>query len=163
MVENEGKSTKGQFKEIFGTFPELLGNLINSPSYMRLELPSTLNQGIYVFYENGIPMYVGRTGRKGRFKTRILEHSRPSSGHNTATFAFLLAKEKAAKRKMNVERSRDILEKDSPFKELYLETKKQVSNMKIKLIEIDNPIAQTLFEVYAALELETPYNEWGTH
>ena len=35
--------------------------------------------------------------------------------------------------------------------------------MQIKTVEIDNPITQTFFEVYAALELNTPYNEWGTH
>jgi len=163
MVESERKSTKGQFKEIFETVPKLLGQLTNSQFYMRLELPSSLDQGIYVFYENEIPLYVGRTGRKGRFKTRVLEHGRPSSGHNTATFAFLIAKKKARKLEMDLEKSRDILEKDSKFKELFLEAKERVSNMKIKVIEIDEPITQTLFEVYAALELETQYNEWGTH
>lgn len=163
MVESERKSRKGQFKEIFETLPVLLGRLINSPFYMRLELPSSLDQGIYVFYENEIPLYVGRTGRKGRFKTRLLEHGRPSSGHNTATFAFLIAKEKARKLEMNLTKPRDILEKDSEFKKIYLEAKERVSNMKIKVIEINDPITQTLFEVYAALELETLYNEWGTH
>ena len=163
MVESEREYRKGQFKEIFETLPELLGQLINSPFYMRLELPSSLDQGIYVFYENEIPLYVGRTGRKGRFKTRLLEHGRPSSGHNTATFAFLIAKEKAGKLGMNLKKPRDILEKDSEFKKIYLEAKERVSNMKIKVIEINDPITQTLFEVYAALELETLYNEWGTH
>ena len=163
MVESEREYRKGQFKEIFETLPELLGQLINSQFYMRLELPSSLDQGIYVFYENEIPLYVGRTGRKGRFKTRLLEHGRPSSGHNTATFAFLIAKEKAREHKIDLEKSRDILEKDSEFKKLFLEAKERVSNMKIKVIEIDEPITQTLFEVYAALELETQYNEWGTH
>ena len=154
---------KGKFKEIVDKFPRLLEELENSQFFTRDELKSTLDQGIYVFYENDIPLYVGRTGRTGRFKTRILEHSRPSSGHNTATFAFLIAKEKAVTLNINVKRSRDILEKDPEFKKLYLDAKERVANMKIKLIEIDKPIAQTLFEVYAALELETLYNEWGTH
>ncbi len=163
MAEMEREFTKGRFQEIVETFPQLLEQLTNSQPYMRDELPTNLNQGIYVFYENEIPKYVGRSGRKGRFKTRLLEHGRPSSGHNTATFAFLIAKEKAGKLGINLEKTRDVLEKDKKFKELYLEEKKRVSKMKIKVIEIEDPIIQTLFEVYASLELETPYNEWRTH
>ena len=34
--------------------------------------------------------------------------------------------------------------------------------MQIKIIGIEDPIEQTLFEVYASLELGTN-NEWGTH
>ena len=34
--------------------------------------------------------------------------------------------------------------------------------MQVKLIEVENPVKQTLFEVYAALELGTD-NEWDTH
>ena len=38
----------------------------------------------------------------------------------------------------------------------------RVSKMQIRVIEIEDPVEQTLFEVYASLELETK-NEWGTH
>ena len=46
------------------------------------------DKGIYVFYESGKPLYVGRSDR---MRGSILEHGRPSSLHNSATFAFLLA------------------------------------------------------------------------
>ena len=49
------------------------------------ELPE---MGIYVFYENGKPIYVGRTKR---MKKRISEHGSPSPT-KSATFAYLLAK-----------------------------------------------------------------------
>jgi hypothetical protein len=154
---------KGKFKEIVDKFPGLLNELQNSPSFTRDELKSTLDQGIYVFYENDIPMYVGRSGREGRFKTRILEHSRPSSGHNKATFAFMIAKEEADTLAMDTQKSRDDLQDEPEFVKLYTKAKERVSKMRLMVKENNDPIAQTLFEVYAALELNTPYNEWGTH
>ena len=35
--------------------------------------------------------------------------------------------------------------------------------MSIRAIEIDDPIIQTIFEVYVHMELNTKYNEWDTH
>jgi len=157
MNENS-RYKKGHFLKIIATFPELLKKLEDSDSYERDTLPAKLTQGIYVFYENGNPLYVGRCGREGRFKQRILEHSRPSSGHNTATFAYLIAQQNSQNKK-DLEKSRKENEKDPKF----IEAKERVSKMQIKVIEIKDPVTQTLFEVYSALELNTPFNEWGTH
>jgi hypothetical protein len=154
---NHSKNTKGLFKNVVETFPSLLANLENSNSLRREEIPQNLNQGIYVFYERGVPQYVGRSGREGRFKTRILEHSRPGSGHNTATFAFLIAKQSLEKDRPNI--SRVEVEKTPEF----AAAKQRIAGMQIKFFQIDDSIVQTLFEVYAALELETPYNSWETH
>jgi len=154
---------KGKFKEIVDKFPGLLEELENSQSFTRDELKSTLDQGIYIFYEHDHPLYVGRSGREGRFKTRILEHSRPSSGHNKATFAFLIAKKETVSMGIDTEKSRDDLQDEQEFVKLYTKAKERVSKMRLRVIENNDPIVQTLFEVYAALELNTPYNEWGTH
>ena len=52
------------------------------------DLPRMMpTSGIYLFSERSHDLYVGRSNR---LKTRIQEHSRPSSGHNSAPFAFLL-------------------------------------------------------------------------
>ena len=47
-------------------------------------------KGIYVFYEDCKPLYVGRSDG---LNDRVLSHGRPSSDHYSATFAFILAKE----------------------------------------------------------------------
>lgn len=50
------------------------------------------------------------------------------------------------------------------FKKLFSEAKSRVSRMTVKFIEIDDPIIQTIFELYAALALETlEYNDFDTH
>jgi hypothetical protein len=111
--------------------------------------------GIYVFYEADKPLYVGRTN-KNRMRSRIMEHSAPYSNQNSATFAFRLA----------IEDIGDIkLSKIDSKHEKFLAAKERVSKMKIRCIEIDDPIIQTIFEPYVAVKLETigKYNHFTTH
>ena len=50
-----------------------------------------LRQGVYVFYEDGRPLYVGRSNN---LRTHIRGHGAEGSDRYSATFAFLLLKEK---------------------------------------------------------------------
>lgn len=51
--------------------------------------------------------------------------------------------------------SRDKLQRDPEFKKLFDATKEGVRSMGIRVVEVDDPIEQAVFEVYAALELGT--------
>lgn len=117
-------------------------------------------KGVYVFYEDEKPIYVGRSKN---IPNRILNHGRPSSGHNSATFAFLLAKEEAIDRGLNVDMTRASLEKNPAFKKIYLEQKKRVADMLIKAVEIESPEIEAIFEIYASRKLDTKYNDFNTH
>ena len=113
-----------------------------------------------IFYdEKDRPLYVGRSDR---MRKRLLAHSRPSSGHESATFAFILAKEKLVNPDEGT-KSRKALQSDEEFSKKYDETKINVSKMRVRVIEIIEPTEQALFEIYAALELNTPYNVWENH
>jgi len=60
--------------------------------------------------------------------------------------------------------SRSQLEVVPAFTKLYLEAKARVSKMPVRVIEINDPIVQTLFEVYAVMCLNTrEYNDFDTH
>jgi hypothetical protein len=148
-----------KFKAIIDTFPALMEKINNSPNITKDDFKNLPKKGIYVFYEEGFPIYVGRTNR---LKNRLMEHSQQSSGHNSATFAFNLAKEKAKNTTIDLKQCRKDLERDSQFSPIYTDEKKRVSRMKIKVIEIEDPVIQTLFEVYAHLELQTQ-NEFENH
>ena len=52
--------------------------------------PEVDGQGIYVFYEDNRPLYVGRSDD---IRTRIQIHSRPSSSAASANFAFILTRD----------------------------------------------------------------------
>lgn len=152
---------KGKFEEIISKFPGWLHVLKKSPSFTREELKNVPEKGIYVFYdEKDQPLYVGRSDR---MRERLLSHSRPSSGHESATFAFLLAKEKLEDSDIIINKSRKVIQSDETFSKKYDETKIDVSRMRVRVIEIIEPTEQALFEIYAALELNTPYNVWENH
>ncbi len=146
------------FSKIIEKMPKLLEELMKDSPRMRDNLGEIPERGIYVFYEGEIPIYVGRSNS---LKTRILGHGRDGSRHNSATFAFLLAKEKMGK---NLPQgTRGELEKRPDFAAAYSKEKRRVSQMGVQVVGIEDPIEQTIFEVYASLALETNYNSFENH
>ena len=152
--------TIGQFQKMIDNLPVLLDRLRNGPAMHRNGLRNIPKNGIYAFYEDGEPIYIGRSSN---MRNRLMSHGRPSSGHQTATFAFILAVKDAKARGVDTSRSRDELQNDSDFDRLYSSSKSRVRDMQVRVVEIDDAIEQTVFEVYAALALETPYNTFENH
>jgi len=150
-----------EWNDLVQQMPTLLKQLTSQPRRPWNDRGILPEKGIYVFYDGEKPIYVGRTNN---MRQRLQQHCNPSSGHNSATFAFNMAKREAIKQGMNVKRSRSQLEADPAFSELYLKAKARVSKMPVRVIEIDDPIIQTLFEVYAVMCLDTKeYNDFDTH
>ena len=148
--------------------PVLLETL-KSDNLRRRDDPGKLpDKGIYVFYENGKAVYVGRTDR---MKTRIKEHG---STTKAATFAYLLAKEaldeqgiipdqKSGKPQQRLTNA-DVEKYPCTFKDAVT----RVRSMEFRVVEVSDAIEQTLFEVYAALQLGTMreqggYNSFDNH
>lgn len=149
-----------KFLAYVNKLPKPMEKLKNSDLLDRNNLGNIPKSGIYVFYENKKPIYVGRSNG---MKSRIQNHGRRSSGHNSATFSFMLAKEKAEKLGIDIKLERKVLEKDPQFDELFKDAKARVARMSVRVIGINDQILQTLFEVYAHLELKTKYNDFRTH
>ncbi len=150
-----------KFSEYIRRMPILLNELKGTPLLNRNELKDIPRSGVYVFCREGKPLYVGRSNR---LKGRIQEHGRPSSDHYSATLAFNMAKEKVNyKRNEHRLTTRNELEKAPGFEKAFFLARKQVAEMQVKAIEIEDQITQALFEIYAALTLNTEYNDFGTH
>ncbi len=142
---------------------ELMNNLITSPLLTRENLDTIPANGLYAFYENNKPIYVGISGQN-RMKTRIQEHSRPSSNSNTAPFAFNIARNDAEKNTIDTSGNREILEKKTEFVKYFSSAKERVSKMQVRVVEINDPNLRALFEIYAAMVLNTTeYNSFETH
>ena len=149
-----------RFEAIITQMPILFEKL-EASSFVEKKNARTLpKNGIYVFYEELKPIYVGRSRN---IAARVQAHSRPSAGHNSASFAFLLAKERAKKNDIDIVHNRSDLENDPSFAKIYTEEKERVAKMKIKAVFIEDPATQAIFEIYASFRLETPYNDWNTH
>lgn len=132
--------------------------------------------GVYLFSETtgtGLKdLYVGRVGlterarRKGtghsNFRTRLDGHTRDSSAHNQATFAFRLAVEAVGDTIKDLPTERAARAKHPKFAEIFLAQKRRVNAMQYRWVEILDDFEAYIFEPYAAYRLGTPYNSWAT-
>ncbi len=145
------------FSEIADNLDDYLDScvsqLINTPV---IPIKDVMNiNGIYVFYEDGKPIYVGRTN-KNRMRKRLQEHMASYSNQNSSTFAFQLYKDMVGDKTLSKVETKD---------HVFLEAKLRVSKMEIRVIEIEDPIIQTILEPYMAYKLGTldGYNSFMTH
>lgn len=120
-------------------------------------------RGVYLFSEGDLPLYVGRTNHVQR---RHGLHSRPSAQHNQAVFAFKLARHETGNLRpayTSGEGSRKFLAADPAFSKVFTAAKARVRAMDFRWVEETDPVRQCLLEVYVAVVLETPYNDFDNH
>ncbi|MDA0256463.1 MAG: GIY-YIG nuclease family protein [Chloroflexi bacterium] len=155
-----GRAT--HFEEVVARLSTRLQNLVEKPAAPRGSHSSVPNvPGIYLFSERGRPIYVGQTSDLRR---RLGDHTRPSSGSESATLAFILATEMAKRRRIDAAGTRKQRLARPDFNAVFLEAKKRVAAMPVSFILMDDPIERTMFEMYAALHLGTErYNSFETH
>jgi hypothetical protein len=96
----------------------------------------------------------------------LRQHSIPSSRHNQAVFAFRLAREATGKLEAaySGEGRRVALATDDPiFAVAFDSAKTRVRSMHVRYVQETDPLRQALLEIYAAVVLGTPYNDFNTH
>jgi predicted GIY-YIG superfamily endonuclease len=131
-------------------FEDLYKEFEKSIPVTRQELPTY--GGIYVFYEKGQAIYVGRANH---IRNRIQWHTRKSSGSQSATFAFNLSKMEYEAKHGELKLKRKELMDTKEFKDMFEKHKKNLLNIEFKCIQIENDILQTMFEPYLALKVGT--------
>jgi hypothetical protein len=138
-----------------------LVELLASPVAPRAEhryIPKA--PGVYLFSDRK-PVYVGQTRN---LRVRLRNHTGAKATENQASFAFLISKVKAETAGIDLNRTRKILEADPDFSDHFRKAKERVAKMNVRWIELDDPIERTLFEMYAALALDTvAFNSFETH
>jgi predicted GIY-YIG superfamily endonuclease len=154
------ETLKFGFGKIIKSMPRLFDQLSRQDCLERKKCSRLPKKGVYVFFEDSKAIYVGRSKN---IPKRILTHGRPSCGHNSASFAFLLAKEQARKLGLNTKMSRAALQKNSRFNRIYKQQKERVARMKVKAVAIPDAETEAIFEIYASRRLGTRYNEFNTH
>jgi len=141
--------------------PELLAALRASPKApVRGGAPHSKEGGIYVLYENGLPLHVGRTRN---LRKRLIGHT--SRSHYSASFAFKQTRYQLGEVKASYkpEGSRAALVLDPIFGPAFLQQVERVRSMQVQFLAVTEPIDQYLLELYAALELGLALDEFDTH
>jgi hypothetical protein len=128
------------------------------------ELPRDMPvSGVYLFAENGRHLYVGRSNV---LRNRYGRHCRPGATHRQAAFAFHLAREAAGRTTASYkagEGSRAGLMLDPVFASAFKAAKERIRAMEYRYVEEADQNRQALLEIYCAVVLSTPYNDFGTH
>ncbi len=150
---------RAHVESLHPAFERLMAMPPVKPCSLPINMPS---RGIYLFTETGIHLYVGRTNR---MRQRLREHCRASSTHNSAPFAFLLAREATGQTvaTYQVRGSRAQLEQDPVFRQAFTAAKARVSNMDVRVVEEGDPLRQALLEMYVSIALQTPHNSFENH
>lgn len=115
--------------------------------------------GIYIFFEGGQAVHVGRTRNLGG---RLRGHTLKS--HYSASFAF--KRTRRALGKLATYKSlgsRAHLSTDEIFQPEFHRQIELVKQMEVRFLEVSDPVLQYLLELYACLELGLPLDEFDTH
>lgn len=150
------------FEDAVALMPALLDALRSAAKHRVADHPAVPNTpGIYLFNDGEKPIYVGQSRK---LRTRLRQHTGATNRQNQASFAFNLAKREALADDVDVKRPRADLELDADFVPHFDKARADVAAMNVQFIELADPIARTLFEVYAALALDTvEFNSFETH
>ena len=128
-----------------------------------LRVPATVpTAGVYLFTENDVPLYVGRSNSLRR---RMNRHGSPSASHRQGAFAFRLARAETGNFRATYKKegSRANLMTIPSFAESFMRAKARIQTMDLRFVEEADPLRQTLLEVYVAVVLKTPYNDFDNH
>ena len=151
------------FNTIFDELDNLCLKLLKmSPVGRRYKTsPEKDISGIYLFSENGKPVYVGRSRNiRNRYNGHIY------SSRDSASFAFLLARDKTGNNEAidkSDPKTRKELMEDCNFRNAFDKARHRIREMEFRYVEESDSIRQALLEIYCAVKLNTEYNKFETH
>lgn len=138
----------------------LLGMTPVTPESLPTVMPE---KGVYLLSEGDHPLYVGRSNN---IRNRIARHSKPGATYRMAAFAFRLAREATGNLKATYKKgvgSRAALMEDPLFVDAFSSAKERIRKMNLRFVEEADPVQQALLEIYIAVVLGTPYNDFDNH
>jgi predicted GIY-YIG superfamily endonuclease len=120
------------------------------------------SKAVYLFSEDGQHLYVGRTNH---LRNRMRQHATPAAQHNQAVFAFRLARQHTGRilAAYSAEGGRVALSKDPAFARAFAAEKARIRQMDLRFVEETDAFRQALLEIYTAVALKTPHNDFETH
>jgi len=152
-----------RFAQVVASLHPSFERLLAMPPVTCSTLPRRMpKSGVYLLSEDGKHLYVGRSRN---IRQRLGRHSRPKATHRMAAFAFRLAREATGQLRATYKRegSRSALVKDEAFQAAFVKAKARIREMAVRFVEEAHPVRQAVLEVYIAVALQTPYNDFDTH
>lgn len=153
-----------RFASLLDQAHDKLEALLAMPPVTYATLPKVMPAaGIYLLSEGSNHLYAGRSNR---IRKRLAGHCRPGATHRTAAFAFILARKGTKNLQASYKAgagSREGLMQNPNFREAFSKAKDEIRSMDIRFVEEIDPTKQALLEIYVAVSLQTPHNDFDTH
>jgi hypothetical protein len=138
--------------------------LLKMPPVTPEQLPSKMpRKGVYLLSKGERHLYVGRSND---IRSRIGRQSRPGATALMAAFAFQLARKATGNLRASYNKgkgSRKLLMKNPAFVDAFTSAKARIRKMNLRFVEEADPVRQALLEIYVAVVLKTPYNDFDNH
>lgn len=137
--------------------------LMHATPYKASSVPREFDgvPGVYLFSEDGNPLYIGRADN---IRRRLHNHRHRS--HNTATFAFLLARHDTGIREATYQPTgsrSDLLKNNAHFSEAFDKARHRIAQMEVQIVREADPVKQALLEIYSAFVCGAKYNDFKNH
>lgn len=154
-----------RFSPYLSQLDSKLQALLAMAPHSPLDLPPDMpKRGVYLLTEGKRHLYVGRSNT---LRKRICNHGRKSARENVAVFAFRLAREVTGRIKAVYKSGTGGTRKElmlyPTFVASFDAAKDRIRSMEARFIEEEDAVRQALLEVYVAVVLATPYNDFDTH
>jgi GIY-YIG catalytic domain len=144
-----------RFRRLVDSLHPLLEQLIAcEPHKKGASLPEW---GVYLFMENRKPIYVGRSNN---IRRRYGDHTRPSS---PTSLGILMARRALEMKPDYRAGARKRLWSNPQFQKAFKKAQKRITAMEFRAVQEKNPTKQALLEVYCAVALRTPFNDFDVH
>jgi hypothetical protein len=139
--------------------------LVNAEGFTFAGKPRGLTgkKAVYLFCDGDAPFYVGRTRNLGQ---RLGQHCNDGSQPNQSSVAF-----KLACIELSIERQKytpgqnwkSLMAQNAQLNPAFRRWKGRMRDMCIRYVEEPDPVTQALLEIYCAVALNTPHNDFDTH
>lgn len=151
-----------KFRPLIDSLHPLHERLINCRPVGSEGFPTkTAIKGVYLYRENGIDFYVGRSNHiQKRFKQHF------QGDNNSAPFAYKMAYIETGQTKASCKSAggRKALTEIEPFRSKFKTAKARIQKMEFRWVEVDCAKTQAMLEIYSATVLGTDeHNSFENH
>ena len=147
----------GQLEIVEASFRRLVARALVRMDEHRSTTPK--RAGVYVIVERDRAIYVGRTRDLRR---RLNDHL--SSSVSKAALAVRMARDDTGLRASYKKEhsARHLFKTDEAFRAAFNSATERISAMHVLYVIEEDDVRQALLEIYAAVQLNTPYNSFRT-
>ena len=165
LSESKMQRLDARFHGLVAVLHDRLEVLVAAERFTFASRPRGLTgkKAVYLFCDGDAPFYIGRTKNLGQ---RLGQHCNDGSQPNQSSVAFKLACRDiqiVRQKYVRGEGWKPLMAKHPQLDPVFKAWKARMRGMWIRYVEEPDAVTQALLEIYCAVALNTPHNDFDTH